>query len=214
MKNAVLALAVAIYLSIGGMVNALALTEPSLTTVLDDLTENGINHYYQGHYTPVSGSDFSFNPTSNSVEVVAGDENKWSADRNIIGYCPVSIPTDKHDLFRYGLFSVGSTVEFSPGGTFEFYIQPNPKVNTWWYTMTSQNTDHQNHVKVYQIDDQCGGGYFLGFEDGDQTSWDYQDVILKVQNVNGNAPEFPTIALPIGAMLGLIFIIRRKKGDL
>jgi hypothetical protein len=215
MKNKVLVLAVAIYLSIGGVGTALALTEPTLTTVLDDLTENGIHHYYQGHYTPVSGSDFSFNPTSNSVEVIAGDEAKWSADKNLVGYCLVSTPENKHNLFSYGLFSVGSTVEFSPGGTFELYIQPNPKVNTWWYTITSQNTDKQNHMKVYQIDNQYGGGYFLGFEDGDQTgTWDYQDVVLKVQNVNVNVPEFPTIALPIGAMLGLIFMIRRKKGDM
>lgn len=212
MKNVVLVLAVAMYLITGGIGTALALTEPSLTTVLDDLTENGIQHYYQGHYTPVNGSDFSFDPTFNSVEVVAGDEDKWSADRNIIGYCPVSTPANKHDLFRYGSFSVGSIVGISPDGTFEFYIHPNPEADVWWYTMTSQNTDNLSHVQVYQIDSQCGGGYFLGFEDGDQTNvWDYHDVVLKVQNVNANAPTFPTIAFPIGAMLGLIFIIRSKR---
>ena len=86
-----------------------------------------------------------------------------------------------------------------------------------WYTQLSRNIDGYNgynHVRVYQI--KGTNSYFIGFEDrtGTGADWDYNDIVVKMDNVNVNVPEFPTVALPVAAVLGLIFVFGRKKGDL
>lgn len=216
MKKELLVLAVAMCILIGGMGTGLAEPEPDLTVVLNNIVENGQQHYYQNHYIELTTpTDYSFSPTDNHVDIIAKDEAKFSNDLNIVGWCLVSDTNDKHGLFA-GKVSVGQSAQFSPDGNFEFYLQPKLlQPDKVWYTMTSQNTDGKKHVRVFQIDSNIGGGYFLGFEDGDQNGvWDYQDIVIKLSNAQVNVPEFPSIALPIGAMLGLIFIVGRKRGDL
>jgi hypothetical protein len=213
MRRKASVLAVAICLLIAGTGTAFAKSD--LTDFLNNIEEDGHQHYYQNHYSELTAStDFSFNPTDNQIDIIAKDEAN-SNDLNIIGWCPVTDTDDKNGLFA-GKVSVGHTAQFSPNGVFELYLQPQLlQPDKVWYTTTSQNTDSKKHVRVFQIDSSLGGGYFLGFEDGNQNgAWDYQDLVIKLSNTQVNVPEFPKIALPIGAMLGLLFMIGHKRGNL
>jgi hypothetical protein len=66
------------------------------------------------------------------------------------------------------------------------------------------------------------GSYTVGFEDkywpNEEPDWDYNDVVLNVACTPDSipSPEFPTLALPVGliiGMLGVVLFIQKSKED-
>jgi hypothetical protein len=78
--------------------------------------------------------------------------------------------------------------------------------------------DGENHANVIA---EADGSYTVAFEDktaAEESDWDYNDVVLNVRCIPDpiNAPEFPTLALPVGliiGMLGVVLFIQKTKEE-
>ena len=98
------------------------------------------------------------------------------------------------------------------------YITPSETQHTYYSDPTASNSDSIEHVKVTQID-QYGYLVCVGFEDlfggGDK---DFNDIYLEVSCTPITSPkpvpEFPTMALPVVLIVGLVgtvFIIQTTR---
>ena len=57
----------------------------------------------------------------------------------------------------------------------------------------------------------AGASYLVTIKAGSETSIDFG---AASRTVNSNIPEFPTVAAPVAAVLGLLFVFGRKKEGL
>lgn len=189
MRNKVLHIALAMLLFTIGAGTALA--EDSLTTILD-------SKYGAGNYQEVTNTNrFVFDSGTYTVTALIVD--KESGFRNPTGWYEEDSKT-LHSLFDP--VQVGASVTFTPNEKFGMYIVSD--IGTF-YSDASQNPGGAKRARLFTID----GGYVLGFED--LTDGDYQDIVVEIKGSNLSIPEFPTVALPVAAILGLVFIFGRRK---
>jgi hypothetical protein len=178
-----------------GVGNALA--ETTLDSVLT--TEYGAGHFHEVTNT----NEYEFN--SGPYVVTALLVNKQSGYQNPTGWYAAASPLTKNVLFNNPPSQVNQVRSFSPNGKFGMYIESN--LGTF-YSKASLNGGTKR-AKLFTLD---SGGYVLAFEDG--TDGDYQDIVLELKGSSLSIPEFPTVALPVAAMLGLLFVFGRKKEGL
>ncbi|WP_048173532.1 PEF-CTERM sorting domain-containing protein [Methanosarcina siciliae] len=196
MKKISLFLVSIVLLLVVGAGNALA--EDTLVTILN-------SKYGAGNFHEVTNTnEYEFQPGAYVVTALIVD--KQSANVNPTGWYDSSDPDSMNLLFPTPEGSIGVSKSFNPGGKFGMYIEPS--AGTTYYSKASLNGGVKR-VRLFTLDT---GGYVLGFEDS--TDNDYQDVVLELKGASLNVPEFPTIAAPIAAILGLVFIFGRKKEGL
>jgi hypothetical protein len=193
MRNEVLHIALAMLLFTMGTGTALA--EESLTDILD--------REFPGGYQEVTNTNiYVFDPGEYVVTALLVD--KESAYRNPTGWYEADSNT-KHTLFNNPPNEVGTSREFTPNEQFGMYIDSSAGT---FYSDASLNTGVKR-ARLFTIN----GGYVLAFEDG--TDWDYQDIVVEIKGKDLTLiPEFPTVALPVAAILGLVFVFGRKKENL
>ena len=198
-----LVLLLSIFLLIGS-INVAAAVEPTLEEILD-------TEYGPGNWVEIG--DEVFNDGTSYVVVKIRDEN--SDYLNPVGWYSVSSGSE-HLLFwidtpildtrvidpdeDFGLFTY--TDGFGP-----FFSHDT------WYTETSKNSDGMKHARVFEI---VGGFpmFVIGFEDTSGGDNDFNDVVVQLCGKDlTSIPEFPTVALPIAAILGLAFIFQRRKDE-
>lgn len=183
------------------------LAENSLTTILN--TNFGPGNYHQ----IINENGFEFSPKPYEVTVILTD--KQSGFNNPTGWYAVNNSSARFSIFDNPPSEVGHIETITPKENFGLYV--NSGAGTF-YSKASLNPDKINHVRVYQIDNgHDAGAYVLGFEDSDQATssdWDYQDIVVELKGVSLAIPEFPTIALPVAAIVGFVFMFVRKKEKL
>jgi hypothetical protein len=192
MRNKVLHIALAMLIFTIGAGTALA--EDSLTTILD-------SKYGAGNYQEVTNTNrFVFDSGTYAVTALLVD--KESSYSNPTGWYEVDSKT-LHTLFGNPPAQVGTSITFTPNEKFGLYI--NSAIGTF-YSDASLNAGTKR-AKLFTLK---SGGYVLAFEDG--SDWDYQDIVVEIKGSNLSfVPEFPTVALPVAAIIGLVFVFGRRK---
>lgn len=195
-------------LTIGAGVS-LAETNPVTAIVTNDVGQTADN------LQEVFGPEFTFNPIlQDSSEIIVTDIDKQAGFQDTVGYYKYGpSPSNFNQLWdRPENYKGNSLPILDSFGQFGLYLKPQgPTDTTTYYTQASLNPGQQSRVKVYQ-DKTIKTTFYVCFED--LTDNDYNDVIIKLSSVSVNVPEFPTVALPVAAILGLIFVFGRRKGDL
>jgi hypothetical protein len=200
-----------------------AAAEPSLTEIM-----NG--KYGDNHWSQLSNDDnVQFSPTSQSVSILFVGVDHQAGDTNALYWYNVADPSvigDSNLIFSAPV--IDSTQYKSIDSNFGLCIKPDGQKGTRVKYSEKRvnillNADEHKYAEVFNIKDANGNiipnKYVVAFEDGD-AGWgpgvepDYQDLVVELSPVSVNVPEFPTVALPVAAVLGLIFIFGRKKGDL
>jgi hypothetical protein len=97
---------------------------------------------------------------------------------------------------------------------------------TTYKTEKSKNPDNNKHARVFnvtkvKVKSWTGSVSYIpvstptwaiGFEDLSLGDADYQDVVLELRGADlGTIPEFPTVALPIAAVIGMVFLFQNRK---
>ncbi len=174
---------------------SVAAAEDTLGFILD-------SKYGAGNYQEVTSTD-NYTFADGGYIVTALLVDKQSSYTNPTGWYEAD-SLGKHELFSNPPIEVGTSQSFNPGEEFGMYINSSGT----YYSEASQNGGTKR-AKLFTI----SGGYVLAFEDG--TDWDYQDIVVELKGEGLNLiPEFPTVALPVAAILGLVFIFGRKKEGL
>ena len=194
-----LVLLLSIFLIIG---STTAAAEPSLSDILN--TTYGVGHW-------VEINQYIFNDGGNQVVTLIRAE--YSGYGNPTGWYNANTGVETLLLAND---TVGNTINFLPGVNFGLYTDTDGGAT--FYTEMSKNADTLQHAKVFMVDtnsDNTKDGFAIAFEDtyggGDN---DFNDVVIQLTGDGLTAiPEFPTIALPIAAILGLAFIFQRRKDE-
>jgi len=107
--------------------------------------------------------------------------------------------------------SYASIGPFKPeDNPFGLYLYDGTK---YYYTQQSLNPDGVN-VKAYQVKQANDHRWIIGFDFDPTDDTENIDIVIWVQPVeSATIPEFPTVAMPIAAILGLMFIFGRKKQE-
>lgn len=181
--------------------------EPNLTRILNAT-------YGQGNYVEQAGSEFWFSPGSYVATTL-------NVTAHMAGYTD---PTGWYDRNTGALHQVFDTPErgersyINPSVPFGIYINSSLRINviTIFKTEKSKNPDLKKHARVFKVNKVRGvpvtmPTWAIGFEDLSLGDADYQDVVLELRGADMGIPEFPTIALPVAATLGLVFIFRHRK---
>jgi hypothetical protein len=210
MKKTFLVLISTMLLLTLGAGGALALQpngEPYLTEVLNTSYGSGTYHEIANTY------EFEFNPGPYEVTAILVSKN--AGFNNPTGWYAAANPNNKNLIFDNPRDEVGESTKVNLNGKFGLYINSN--IGTF-YSKASLNSDGKKHARLFMIDQgPDAGAYVLGFEDLDQqngSDWDYQDIVVELKGVNLSIPEFPTVALPIAAIIGLVFMFGRKNEKL
>lgn len=192
MRRKVLHIALAMLLFTIGAGTALA--EDSLTTILN-------SKYGEGNYQEVTNTNrFVFDSGTYIVTALLVD--KESGFQNPTGWYEEDSKT-KHLLFDNPPNQVGDSLTFTPNEKFGMYIVSD--IGTF-YSDAILNPQGAKRARLFTIN----GGYVLGFED--QGDGDYQDIVVEIKGSNLSfVPEFPTVALPVAAIIGLVFVFGRRK---
>jgi hypothetical protein len=209
MKIKILYIALAMSMIFGSV--GVVAAEPTLDQILTGA-------YGANHYTEVtSTSDYLLKPASyTSVTIYTKiDADQGAYDDPTGWYEPGAQPV------LHGLFDKprdGLTNSFTTGNQFGIYIHSDSFGNI--YSENSKNP--RKLVKLFDIDKNNNGKYddncyAFAFEDlitGSDN--DYQDIVVEVSSNNQLTlvPEFPTVAVPVAAVLGLLFMFGRKKEKL
>ena len=192
-----LVLLLSIFLLIGS-INTAAAVEPTLEEILDA-------KYGPGNWVEIG--DEVFNDGTSFVIATIRDEH--SNYRNPVGWYAVSSGVE-HLLFLSDTPFINIRF-FNPDEDFGLYT--NTDGSNTWYTETSKNSDSMKHARVFEI---VGGFpmFAIGFEDDLTVDSDFNDVVVQLCGKDlTSIPEFPTVALPIAAILGLAFIFQRRKDE-
>ena len=183
-----------------GMIGT-ATAEDSLDTILN-------TKYGTGNWEEI----YSYAFNSGGYEVITIIRDQQSGYKNPIGWYDQS-DIDKNELL-FANDGITTSVTFNPSVHFGMYIDSGD--GNRYYTEQGNNIDDFQHAKVFRVDTNDDGtkdAFVVAFEDlKDGGDKDYQDVVLQLKGEGLSAiPEFPTIALPIAAVLGLMFIISSRK---
>ena len=186
--------------------------EPYLTAILNQ--SYGVGNYHEVTNT----NEFEFNP-GNYVSTVL--EDKHAAYKDPTGwYNAGSLVT--HNLYTDPQNQLEQVRQVTATSTFGLYI--NSDDGNTYYSKASLNPDKSiepekgKHAKLFIIDQGTDkGAYVLGFEDVNRahgSDWDYNDVVVELKGAQLSIPEFPTVAIPVAGVLGLLFVFGRKKEGL
>ena len=158
--------------------------------------------YGAENYQEVTNTNkFIFDPGDYTVTALIVD--KESAYANPTGWYEVDSQVT-HELFNPVV--IGNSNTFNLAEQFGMYITSD--IGTF-YSDASLNSGTKR-AKLFTL---SSGGFVLAFEDG--TDWDYQDIVVEIKGQDLTlVPEFPTVALPVAAVLGLMFIFGRKNEKL
>lgn len=195
-----LVLLLSIFLIIGSTTAAAA--EPSLSDILN--TTYGVGHW-------VEINQYIFNDGGSQVVTLIRAE--YSSYANPTGWYDA---TTGVETLLLASDAVGGTANFQPNVNFGMYT--NDGGSNTFYTEMSKNADGLQHARIFMVDtnnDNTKDGFAIAFEDtlggGDN---DFNDVVIQLTGNGLTAiPEFPTVALPIAAILGLAFIFQRRKDE-
>ncbi len=178
-----------------------ALAEDTLETILT-------NHYGAVTYQEVlNTNEYEFDPGAYVVTALIVDHQAGYTDPTG-WYDALSSTHPKTQLFPSPV--AGQSQTFSAPGRFGIYIDSNAGT---FYSKASLNSGSTKRARLFKIN--TAGPepvYALGFED--LTDNDYNDVVLEIKGANLSIPEFPTVALPVAGVLGLLFVFGRKKEGL
>jgi hypothetical protein len=194
--------------------------EPYLTAILDH--KFGSGNYYEVTNT----NEYEFDPGTYVTTVL---EDKHAAYKDPTGWyaSDTKVLNVLYTDPQAQLANNEVTRHVTAGGSkFGLYIKSDDG-NTY-YSKASLNPDksmepnYGKHVRLFVIKEGADkGAYVLGFEDlrdnsqyKDHSDWDYNDVVVELKGANLSIPEFPTAALPVAAILGLVVITGRKKEKL
>ena len=190
-----------------------AAAEPSIDDILT--AKYGAGYYVEEQ----TMNDYILAPASyTSVTIYANitaDQGGWADPMGWYKYG--ESPINLHNLLDSP--ATGQSSSFDTSDKFGIYIQSNDG------TIYSENSlNGKELVKLYYIDKNNNGDYaddncfVFAFEDtiGYSSDNDYQDVVVEVCSCDDLTliPEFPTVALPVAAVLGLMFIFGRKNEKL
>jgi hypothetical protein len=218
MKKLLLSLILCMSLLTVGIGTALA--ETSLTTTMNTL--------YPGGWQQVQQDNVKFSATPLQAEVMAKNVNKQSGDTNALYWydCNNPVITDQNLIFDNPSNNGGGDggdvlTHVDPSNLFGLCIKPLGKSDTRIRYSEARLNSGTVYAKVFTVNEGPGklmkDTYVIAFDDGDAAGTgepDFQDLIIQISPVTASIPEFPTVALPVAAVLGLIFIFGRKKGDL
>lgn len=113
-----------------------------------------------------------------------------------------------NDLFK----SFTSIGPFTPEDySFGLYLKDDGE--NYYYTQQSLNPTGVN-VVAYQVQQANEHRWIIGFDFNPNDENENVDIVIWLQPVvSADIPEFPTIAMPIAAVLGLMFVFGRKKEE-
>jgi hypothetical protein len=203
MRNRILMITVmlAVMVAMSGLANA----EPTLTSILN-------NTYGIGNYVEQTGSEFWFNPGTYTTKTLNVTDHQ-------AGYTDPTGWYDKGSGSLHQVFDTPAVGEYSniyPTGPFGLYINSSLNGMTTYKTEKSKNPDSNKHARVFKVN-KVGSisvstpTWAIGFEDLSLGDADYQDVVLELKGADLAIPEFPTVALPVAAVIGLVFFFQNKK---
>ena len=195
----VLVLCIAVF----GLVSA-ASAEDSIDEIMDA-------HYGAGNWTENAITNITFVPQSYTVVTIVVDEHQ-AGYKDPTGWYSVANGS-LHQLFSAP--SPGNSTTFNPGEEFGLYIN---STDGTFYSQQSQNPDGKKHARVFTVTAGAKkGAYVVAFEDLINTKWtgkepDYNDVVVELTGKDLELiPEFTTIAIPVAAILGLLFFYNYRK---
>jgi len=201
----VLVLCIAVF----GLVSAASAdyTEDSIEEIMDA-------HYGAGNWTENTITEITFVPQSYTVVTIVVDEHQ-AGYVDPTGWYSVANGANGslHQLFSDP--SPGESTTFNPGEEFGLYIN---STDGRFYSQQSLNPDGEKHARVFTVTAGAKqGAYVVAFEDLINTKWggvepDYNDVVVELTGEGLELiPEFTTIAIPIAAILGLLFFYNHRK---
>jgi hypothetical protein len=132
----------------------------------------------------------------------AGDSTVTASERN-------GIVTDLDPLKAAGTFKPGAQ-------SFGIYLTDG---TDYYYSQAMCNGGIQ-YAKMYQVKPANQNRVIIGFDkdltdQNNPNGYQYVDVVIDIQPVGSTAiPEFPTVAIPVAAVLGILFIFGRQKEDI
>lgn len=181
-----------------------AATEPTLVSIL--------NAKYGSNYVLQPGAEFYFDPgiyTTTTIYVNITDHQAGNPDA--VGHYNISTNT-KTPLWSNPMPGLTTTIDNSVG-KFGLYIDSGPigGYNTY-YTESSKNPiPAEQHIKIFKITNK-ENTWAIAYEDLPltQSDFDYNDLVVEVSGAD-LIPEFPTVALPVAAVLGIVFFFHSRK---
>jgi len=186
-----------------GLVSA-ASAEDSIEEIMD-------THYGAGNWTENAFTEIMFDPQSYTVVTIVVDEHQASYG-DPTGWYSVANGS-LHQLFSAP--TKGDSTTFNPGEKFGLYIN---STDGRFYSQQSRNPDGEKHARVFTVTAGAKkGAYVVAFEDLNNTNWtggepDYNDVVVELTGEDLELiPEFTTIAIPVAAILGLLFFYNYRK---
>jgi hypothetical protein len=209
MKIKILYIALAMSMIFGSV--GVVVAEPTLNQILT--SAYGANHYTE----ETSTADYLLKPAAyTSVTIYTKVDAKQAAYADPTGWYEPGTQPVIHQLFSNP--QDGQTNSFATGNQFGVYIHSDG--SGYIYSENSKNSRKLSRLfyidrdKNGKYDDNC---YAFAFEDliaGSDN--DYQDVVVEISSNSQLTlvPEFPTVAVPVAAVLGLLFMFGRKKEKL
>lgn len=104
---------------------------------------------------------------------------------------------------------------FDPNNVFGVFCNVNG-VN-FYADPLRNNPSGTKYVRIFTVTQNGAGAsvgsrYVFCFDDGVASPYDYKDFIVEIHPLEASyVPEFPTVALPVAAVIGIMFIMGRKK---
>ncbi len=150
------------------------------------------------------------NPFGGNVEI-SGDYKTIISNNILIGWYNINTGA-KNDLCA---LTHGAIPNFDPGtDKFGLYIVDKTDINNpkYYFTQSSKNSGVV-YGKPYGVNQADEHRFVIGWDVNLANGKLYNDCIVDIQPVGASIPEFPTVAMPVAAVLGILFIFGRKKGD-
>ncbi len=173
----------------------------------DTVNANWLNQNFPDLKNHVGSEVTVSNPvlkySGNNPQEVVELHRESNAKGYEIGWYPASDPS-KMNPIKNNFMLNGIT-------NFGLYLSTDGK--TYWTQQNIlPNTDKSLDAKIFKMTEGDSDKVIVCFETGVGDP-DYKDYILWIKPVSVSVPEFPTMALPVAAVLGLLFISGRRRKE-
>jgi hypothetical protein len=216
MKIKILHIALAMAMIFGSV--GIAAAEPTLDKILQD--KYTVNNYNFREVT--STNDYVLKPATYATVTIytkVDDHEASYSDPTGWYVAGTGVPSSFNQLFNNP--QDGQYKSFTTNGQFGIYIHS----DGYGYIYSQNSLNSRKLVRLFQVDKNKDGSYdndncyVFAFEDiipNSASDSDYQDVVIEVSSDSQLTlvPEFPTVAVPVAAVLGLLFMFGRKKEKL